>query len=288
MSWEIAVCLLFFFSVVTYVVVRKCNQMGVPTQLINLAMFLVPVLLYILMAAVQRPEMQMTIWEWAIIIFSSYFCSYLGNVFSLKSIQRAPNPGYSLMISKSYVVLTTLVSVVLFGAELSILKFGAIGLIVVCQAVIMLSGSVEVKNPKFHSSWVLLSIGSFFCWGVLALLSKYLLVLGVTSITRLIYNMSIVSMIIGFDLYRDRATLPKLQFSAWGWLLMLGLAGAGFNYFAQIGYELAPNIGYVNAVNSASIAGVTIISALLFKDDLTLKKLLGIFGVIAGLWILLN
>ena len=54
----------------------------------------------------------------------------------------------------------------------------------------------------------------------------------------------------------------------------------------QVGFDLAPNIGYVNAINAASIAAVTVFSALLFKDELTLKKLVGVLGIIFGLIIL--
>lgn len=51
--------------------------------------------------------------------------------------------------------------------------------------------------------------------------------------------------------------------------------------------KLAPNVGYVNAINAGSIAAVTIFAVLLFKDELTPKKAVGILGVTAGLILLL-
>ena len=53
------------------------------------------------------------------------------------------------------------------------------------------------------------------------------------------------------------------------------------------GYQIAPNVGYVNAVNAASIAGVAVLASIFFKDELTRRKLLGILGVTVGLLLLL-
>ena len=67
----------------------------------------------------------------------------------------------------------------------------------------------------------------------------------------------------------------------------MGIFGASFNYFMQVAFNLAPNVGYVNATNAASISLLTLMSALIFKDELTPKKMIGIFGVTAGLLLLL-
>jgi uncharacterized membrane protein len=54
-----------------------------------------------------------------------------------------------------------------------------------------------------------------------------------------------------------------------------------------VGLDLAPNIGYVNAINASSISAVTVFSAILFKDDFSLKKFIGVLGVTAGLLLLI-
>ncbi|MBU0546545.1 hypothetical protein KKA13_04840, partial [Patescibacteria group bacterium] len=69
-------------------------------------------------------------------------------------------------------------------------------------------------------------------------------------------------------------------------LLFIGLFGSSFNYFMQVAFNLAPNVGYVNATNAASISLLTLMSSFFFKDELTLKKMIGIFGVTAGLLLL--
>jgi uncharacterized membrane protein len=51
--------------------------------------------------------------------------------------------------------------------------------------------------------------------------------------------------------------------------------------------KVAPNVGYVNAINAGSISLVTILAVLLFNDELTKRKAIGILGVTAGLLFLL-
>ena len=54
----------------------------------------------------------------------------------------------------------------------------------------------------------------------------------------------------------------------------------------QVGFNLAPNVGFVNAANAASISLLTLMSTFFFKDELTIKKMIGILGVTAGLLLL--
>jgi len=69
-------------------------------------------------------------------------------------------------------------------------------------------------------------------------------------------------------------------------LLLIGLFGASFNYFMQVGFNLAPNVGFVNAANAASISLLSLLSALIFKDELSPQKMIGIAGVTVGLLLL--
>jgi hypothetical protein len=66
----------------------------------------------------------------------------------------------------------------------------------------------------------------------------------------------------------------------------IGILSAAFNYFMQVGIQLAPNVGYVNAVNASSISAVTIGAVLFFHDDFSKRKFLGVIGVTIGLILL--
>ena len=50
--------------------------------------------------------------------------------------------------------------------------------------------------------------------------------------------------------------------------------------------QLASNPGYISAVNVASISLLTVLYRVFFKDTLTLKKMLGVIGILIGLIIL--
>ena len=69
-------------------------------------------------------------------------------------------------------------------------------------------------------------------------------------------------------------------------LLFIGIFGSSYVYFMQVGYNLAPNVGFVNATNAASISLLTLMSSFFFKDELAVKKMIGVFGVTAGLLLL--
>src|SRR3989337_1537439 len=94
------------------------------------AMFLIPVIVYLFISISTKTRFELNPFEYFLIIIQGIFFSYLGNVFSLKGIEYAPNPGYSLIISKSYVVFTAIASIFLFSAPLTMKSVIAIVLIV--------------------------------------------------------------------------------------------------------------------------------------------------------------
>src|SRR3989304_5778872 len=149
----------------------------------------------------------------------------------------------------------------------------AIVLIVGFSALIMVDRNKEKSNS--NKLWLPYTIGAFFCWGLLALSSKYLLNLGVPILTRLIYSMIIVTVLI-FSEMRAKKVKINVSKNQLITLLMIGVFASSFNYFMQVGFNLAPNVGYVNAANASSISLLTLLSAYFFKDDLNKRKLIGI------------
>lgn len=138
MNWIIASLLMFLSSVALYLFVRRSNTLKTPQQLNNLAMFLIPVIVYLLLTIGTPTRLFLQPFEYFIILIQGIFFSYLGNVFSLKGIQYSPNPGYSLIISKSYVVFTAIASIFIFNAPLTSKSVIAILCIMVFSALIMI------------------------------------------------------------------------------------------------------------------------------------------------------
>ncbi len=222
--------------------------------------------------------------KYVLILIQGIFFSYLGNTFSLKGIEYAPNPGYSLIISKSYVVFTAIASIFIFSAPLTMKSVIAIVFIVLFSAFITIDKN---KNKTTSNTlWFPYTLGAFFCWGFLALSSKYLLNMGVPILTRLILSMVFTTVLIFGEIIYKKIEWKKVSKDQLITLLLIGIFGSSFNYFMQVAFNLAPNVGYVNAANAASISLLTLLSFFIFKDELTLKKMIGIFGVTAGLLLL--
>lgn len=278
---------MFFNSVALYLFVRKSNLLKTPQQLNNLAMFLIPVIIYLIMALGGGVRFGLKPFEYILILIQGIFFSYLGNVFSLKGIEQAPNPGYSLIISKSYVVFTAIASIFIFGAPLTLKTAIAILIIAAFSSLIMINKTNQEKKVKSSGVWLPYTIGAFFCWGFLALSSKYLFNIGVPVLTRLIYSMIVVTAFILGEIKIKKIEVFKVSKAQVFTLLAIGIFGSAYLYFQQVGYKLAPNVGYVNAVNASSISMLTVFSIILFKDELSWRKMLGVFGVTSGLLLLL-
>lgn len=285
MGWIGYSLLMFFSSVVLYLVIRKLSLIKVPTELVNLSMFVAPLVLFIVIGLSSGTDFSISAWHWLVIAISAIVFSYGGNVASLKAIDIAPNPGYSLVVSKSYVLFTTIVSVLLLGQVLSWTSAIAIVLIVGFSALIMISpkSAKHVKSNK----WVWLSLASFFAWGMLSLSSKYLFTNGVEMYTFLIYLYVFVIVFMVASNRINRRMVRGVAVKNWAMLLAVGVLCTLFNIGQFEAIRLAPNVGYVNAINAGSISLVTVMAVVFFKDELTLKKALGVVGVTIGVILLL-
>ena len=285
MNWIISSILMYISSVALYLFIRKSSKLGNPSQHNNLAMFLVPLIVFLFVGVTTKQNLALSITHLMIITAASVMFSYLGSVFSLISIEYAPNPGYSLVISKSYVVFTTLVAVLLFQSELTLRKTIAISVIVAFSGLIMLSQ--KALNIKRNKLWLPLAFGAFFCWGLLSLTSKYLFNHGVSVYAFLTYAYVIVSVCIVFEMLKKKMDFGIIRKDPVNFFL-IGLFSAGFNLFLFQAIKTAPNPGYVNAINASSISAVTILAIILFKDEFSKRKFIGILGVTFGLLLLLT
>lgn len=283
MNWILADLLMFVCSVGVYVAVRKAALDKLPTQFNNLAMFAIPLVVFLVASAITRPTFTLTLTQALEIIGTAIVLSYYGNALSMRSIELAPNAGYSLVLSKSYVVLTSILAVPLFGAHLTTQAIIAIALIVGASALIMINP--KVAHHAKSTAWVPLALGAFLCWAFLSLVAKHLIAQGVPTIVFLSYVFAIVVVCIVVEMKHKKIDFGLIKrhikpFTA------IGVAASGFNFFNFYAIGIAPNVGYVNATNAASIGAVTVLSVILFKDELTRQKLIGVAGVILGLLLL--
>lgn len=283
MPWTLANALMFVSSVTLFLAVRKAALDKLPTQFNNLAMFAIPLFIFAGISVATRPSFAITFSQAVMILVTGIILSYLGNAMSLKSIELAPNAGYSLILSKSYVVLTSVLAVFLFDARLTAAAGLAI-LLIVCSSALIMVNPRQTHRVR-NNEWVYLAIGSFLCWAFLSLAAKYFTSHGMPTIVFLVYIFSIVCVCIVAEMLYKHVNFGIIKKRP-GPFVLIGLTSAGFNFFNFYAISIAPNVGYVNATNTASIGAVTILSAILFKDELNKRKLAGVAGIILGLFLL--
>ena len=148
MTWIIAAALMFLSAVFMYLLIRYATRIHISGAMQNVSMFIIPTFVYVFLSSTQRIRLSLTPYEWVIMIIAAIGFSYLGSRFSMDSIIESPNPGYSLMISKSYVVMTAIASIFLFHQVLSIKSAIAILLIVGFSSLIMIDPRVRQDKTK--------------------------------------------------------------------------------------------------------------------------------------------
>lgn len=144
----------------------------------------------------------------------------------------------------------------------------------------------KAANKGSDSSWIWLAFAAFFCWGFLSIAAKIVLNQGLSPIALLFYIHLIVSLVIAVRLQWKERLTPTRKVS----LVVLagvGLFSAIFNVAMLEALASAPNIGYVNSINASSISVVTLLSIWLFKDEKSVRKLIGVVGIIIGLIVIL-
>lgn len=290
MNWLIFSAFMFCFSILQYLLLRKLQKLEVPNIINNIALFLpaVPVLIIV---AVSMGKSFLLSWEILLYIFvMTFLFSYLGNIFSLRGIKNAPNSGYSLIIQKSYAIYTTFAAVILFGSEVNLKSLIAILVVIGFSVLIMVDKKDKSGQLVDNKKWIIPSLLAFFLFGNLVLASKWLLVNGVDPVVRTAYGFAIVSIL--YSLTSLREAKGKKSFNIkWSktvisLLLIMGVSNGLFNMFMQFALDTAPNIGYVNIINTASIMPITLLSAVIFKESLSIQKIIGIIGVTLGIIIL--
>jgi drug/metabolite transporter (DMT)-like permease len=219
------------------------------------------------------------------LFLNAFFLSYIGSSVSYVAISKAPNAGYSLIIQKSYAVYTSIAAIYLFHSTLTVTKFVAILIVLASTAFISISPDKKVKKQNYW--WVILSFISFFCFGTLRLTNKMFVSAGVPVIVLLFWTQAFVAFFSTIDylLHKEKLDL-KIHRNDIPILVALGISVTFFYYFLQISEVTAPNIGYVNILNTASNAVYTILVAWLFKDKLTKEKILAVITATIGIIIL--
>ncbi|MCU0652658.1 MAG: hypothetical protein MUD10_00165 [Candidatus Pacebacteria bacterium] len=282
MNWVVESLLALMFFVLTQVLGKTTWRAGVPFSVINFATYAVAVLVFLVAGAATGIGTSAP-GAYFLVVFAAV-CIYAGNASSIRGFNRAPNPGYSTAIVKSYVVITLAASIFLFGGEFSWAKIAGVALILASQLLILANEKGKRKATGRH--WAKYSFGAFFAYAALSITVKYATLAGINQLVFLFW-----SMLLSLSFFYAETMLRKINIldhkKQAGPLLLMGVASGFGNIFMWNAFTHAPNMGYVNAIHIANVAIISLLAVKLFGDELTRKKSLGIAGVTAGLIIIM-
>jgi len=285
MNWVVTSLIMFCASVVYYLILRVAQLRKINYRISNIANFSIPAVLYLIINVIQHKTIFLPLPMMILLFLSSFFLSYIGASVSYVALSIAPNSGYSLIIQKSYAVYTSIAAIFLFHSSLTVIKYIAILIVLVSNAFISVSQEKTAKKNNYW--WVILSLVSFFCFGTLRLTNKMFVLAGISTTVLLFWTMVFVAFlsVVDYFLHKERLQLkmPKRDLIV---LAGIGLSVTFFYYFLQISEVNAPNIGYVNILNTSSNAVYTILIAYLFKDKLTRKKVFAVAAATIGIILL--
>lgn len=285
-DWVILSLLMLVAVAANSLAIRLMLAKGVAGSLINCVNFAFCSFAYFIAAFMTGEKLNLSAFQIFSIASVAVLFNYLGNVFFMQSIERAPNPGYGLAIMKSNAVMTMLLSVFLFKSVISEKSFLAGWAVLFFMALITWEYRPQAKN-RIRSSWVLPSFGAFFCFGCYSLAMKYLLLQKMEPIVILAYLCLVLAVMFYFDVRKLSLKTAAAGLSVTKYLAVTGLLSIATNLLFAKAVAAAPNPGYVGAVDAASGALVAVGAAWIFKDSLSPVKLIGILGVAASLAVLL-
>lgn len=271
------------WSVALYLCLRVFKKYKVTAKIQNAIMFIPTWVIFLIRSILQWELLWIGRNKLMIMIPVCFLFSRLPNLMSLKSLQWAPNPWYSLMIAKSYVALAALVAVPLLWSTLTITDGIAILLIIWFMSLILISP--KSKHEFNSTSWIRKAIYAHIWRAWLALASTWFIREWISPLVVNTWIFCLVSIIILLEWLITKTSLippKKSLFPVIGVVLAMVI----FNWSLQEWYATAPNPWYINAANASSIAVLTLVSGWIFWDELSLRKLIGIFGVVVGISIL--
>ncbi len=272
--------IVILWSVWLYLSLRVFKKHNVTPKIQNAVMFVPTACVFILWASIAWEKLWIGREMFMIMIPVCLLFSWLPNLMSLKSLQSAPNPWYSLMIAKSYVALAAIIAVPLLWSTLKLTDVVAILLIIWFMSLILISPRKE--ETKTSSSRIRQAFYAHIWRAWLALASAWFINQWMSPLVVNAWIFGLVSLLIIWEWLIANSWIvpPTKSYLPALWVVVSMVV---FNRALQEWYATAPNPWYINAANASSIALLTLLSAWIFWDELSTRKVIGIVGVIVGI-----
>ncbi len=219
MNWIVESLVSLALFALTSILSKYNWRAGVPAPVINFATTAVALLVFVF--AVPKGEFNVFSRADLWLVAAAGLCVYFGNAASVRGLNLAPNPGYSQAINKSYVVLTTLAAILMFGGELSWRKIAGIVLILASQ--LLIAGKISRAKITHDSRWIGLSFVAFFCYAGWSVAVKYAnMFLGVNQTAFLFWAVAIAVAVWSVEIWRKNCRCENAKNSlaccfCWDW-----------------------------------------------------------------------
>lgn len=282
--WIFLSCGVLLGSSAMYLLLRQGKDLGISAPMQNFVLFCFLTIFSCVWVAVEGASFLIPWQQFCGIVATSVFFSWAGNKWSLEALRRAPNPGYSLSITKTYAVTTYLLSPIFFASKITWYGLGAVLAVVFFSGLVAWGEKIKAPAPG-KTSWLLLSFLAFLAFGLDSLASIYFRMQGTPASILLFYGCLAITIAMAFELKKN-GNFKNLNNLGYANLFLTSVASLIFNWCLLTGYSFAPNPGYMNTVNSSSVALTAILSWIIFKDELNCRKLAGVLGAAASMAIL--
>ncbi|MBI4101670.1 MAG: EamA family transporter [Candidatus Nealsonbacteria bacterium] len=215
-----------------------------------------------------------------LVMLAAGFFAVIGNWANFESIKRASNPGYPAAIGYTTALPVLLFSVLFFQSELSILKFLGVGLVVLGIIFLVFDRKTNSDLGAKGFSWRFFAFLTLFSLTVVVMILKKATLFPAAGPKEINFLMFAVNLF-GFSLLnlREFKGYFRAESKLKNFLPLVFLASVFsflLNFLNIKGLTLAPNPGYHEAIKSANILFVTLLSLKLFSVRFEKIKILGI------------
>jgi len=135
MNWFIYALIAMVAFTINFLLIKKISLLGVRAHVVLIYIFAISALIALVYSFVIKDSIKVNNYVLVLLIITAVF-AVVGNFFLFESIASSPNPGYSLAVSGSYILLVAIASVFIFQSDFTLSKL--IGTVLAVIGIIMI------------------------------------------------------------------------------------------------------------------------------------------------------
>lgn len=200
-------------------------------------------------------------------------------IYLTKSLDESANPGLVMSVFRTQAILTTILAVFLLNANLSFDKI--IAMIFVIGGV-YLATSKNKKSNNTSNNWIVAALVAAVSMSIKDICLKKTLLKNTDVINIIFY--SFLTQIIILYFYTSVVKKKKIEFkkTTWKTSVLSGSSFAAYIMLLTLASKLAPNVGYVKAIDTMGVLLTIIASRYMFDAPVSKENMIGVLIIIAS------